>query len=193
VLGAELRPGTQREVTNCQGLMIPIGEQVQTHVADRVIFRLDAGFNSRAVYKDIERKGLFYVTRIRNNSRLNAMAEAYFDGKEGSADTYDYVELMYQARNWDRPRRVVMVVRPRPSELYEDYFFLLTNLDQEMYSGQALAKMYAMRGKAEKHQGEIKELMNQVMLSSTERPKKHYRGQEIIREDVPETAEEQEV
>ncbi len=63
-----------------------------------------------------------------------------------------------------------MVVRPRPVELDEDDFFLLTNLDEEMYSGQELAKMYAMRGKAEKHQGEIKELINQVMLSSTERP-----------------------
>ena len=86
-----------------------------------------------------------------------------------------------------------MVIGPRPKELYEDYFFLLTNLDQEMYTGEELAKMYAMRGKAEKHQGEIKELMNQVMLSSTERPKEHYRGYKIIREQEPETVEEREV
>ena len=86
-----------------------------------------------------------------------------------------------------------MVIRPRPAELYEDYFFLLTNLDAETYSGEVLAKMKAMRGKAEKHQGKIKELINQVMLSSTERPKEHYRGNKIIREQEPETKEEREV
>ncbi len=193
VLGAELRPGTQREATNCQKVMIPIGEQVQKHAADRVIFRLDAGFNSPEVYEDIESAGLFYVTRLKGNNKLKAMAEAYFDGKGCPPNTYGYVELMYQAESWDGPRRVVMVIRPRPAELYEDYFFLLTNLDAETYSGEALAKMYAMRGKAEKHQGEIKELINQVMLSSTERPKEHYRGHKIIREQEPETVEEREV
>ena len=193
VLGAELRPGTQREVNNCQDLMIPIGEQVQEHVADRVIFRLDAGFNSPEVYEEIESAGLFYVTHLKDNNRLKAMAEAHFDGKGCPPNTYGYVELMYQAESWDRPRRVVMVIRPRPDELYEDYFFLLTNLDSETYSGEALAKMYAMRGKAEKHQGEIKALINQVMLSSTERPKEHYRGRKIIREQEPETEEEREV
>ena len=185
--------GTQREATNCQKVMIPIGEQVQKHAADRVIFRLDAGFNSPEVYEDIESAGLFYVTRLKGNNKLKAMAEAYFDGKGCPPNTYGYVELMYQAESWDGPRRVVMVIRPRPAELYEDYFFLLTNLDAETYSGEALAKMYAMRGKAEKHQGEIKELINQVMLSSTERPKEHYRGHKIIREQEPETVEEREV
>ena len=53
--------------------------------------------------------------------------------------------------------------------------------------------MYAMRGKAEKHQGKIKALINQVMLSPTERPKEHYRGHKIIREQEPETKEEGEV
>ena len=86
-----------------------------------------------------------------------------------------------------------MVIRPRPAELYEDYFFLLTNLDAETCSGEVLAKMYAMRGKAEKHQGKIKALINQVMLSPTERPKEHYRGNKIIREQEPETKEEREV
>ena len=193
VLGAELRPGTQREATNCQNVMIPIGEQVQAHAAKRVTCRFDAGFNSPEVYEDLESKGLFYVTRLKDNNRLKAMAEAYFDGKGCPPNTYGYVELMYQAKSWNRPRRVVMIVRPRPVELYEDYFFLLTNLDQEMYTGEELAKMYAMRGKAEKHQGEIKELMSQVMLSSTERPKEHYRGHKIIREQEPETVEETEV
>ncbi len=193
MFGAELRPSTQREVNNCQKMMIPIGEQVQIHAAERVVFRLDAGFNSPVVYEDIGSAGLFYVTRLKDNNRLKAMAEAYFDGKGCPPNTYGYAELMYEAESWDRPRRVVMVIRPRPAELYEDYFFLLTNLDAEIYSGEALAKMYAMRGKAEKHQGKIKPLINQVMLSPTERPKEHYRGNKIIREQEPETKEEREV
>ncbi len=116
------------------------------------------------------------------------MAEAYFEEKGSPPNSYGSVAWMDQAKSWNHPRRVVLVIQPRPNELYEDYFFLLTNLDQEMDTGEELAKMYAMR---ETHQGEIKELINQVMLSSAERPKQPYRGHQIIRE--PETVEEREV
>ena len=100
VFGAELRPSTQREVNNCQKMMIPSDEQVQTHAAERVIFRLDAGFNSPVVYEDIESAGLFYVTRLKDNNRLKAMTEAYFDGKGCPPNTYGYAELMYEAESW---------------------------------------------------------------------------------------------
>ena len=49
VLGAELRPGTQREVTDCEAFIVRIAQAVREHAADRVTVRLDAGFNSGAL------------------------------------------------------------------------------------------------------------------------------------------------
>ncbi len=43
--------GTQREATHCQKVMIPIGEQVQAHAADRVTYRFDAGFHRAEGYE----------------------------------------------------------------------------------------------------------------------------------------------
>ncbi len=40
-------------------------------------------------------------------------------------------ELTYQAESWDRARRVVLVVRERPGELYPDHFWLLTSLSRK--------------------------------------------------------------
>ena len=44
-------------------------------------------------------------------------------------------ELTYQAESWDRARRVVLVVRERPGELYPDHFWLLTSLRKRCWRG----------------------------------------------------------
>ncbi len=45
MLGAELRGGTQNVVKDCYGFIRRIGLALREHVADKVIVRLDAGFN----------------------------------------------------------------------------------------------------------------------------------------------------
>ena len=59
-------------------------------------------------------------------------------------------ELTYQAESWDRARRVVLVVRERPGELYPDHFWLLTSLSRKRYEAQELLAQYR-GGKAEGH------------------------------------------
>ncbi|MCY4224642.1 MAG: hypothetical protein OXF06_07375 [Bacteroidetes bacterium] len=53
------RAGTQRVVTKLLDVIIPIKEQAKEHVTDRVIFRLDAGFNGGMLYENLECNGLF--------------------------------------------------------------------------------------------------------------------------------------
>jgi hypothetical protein len=38
-------------------------------------------------------------------------------------------ELRYQAESWDKPRRVVLVVKERADDAARDRFFLVTSLD----------------------------------------------------------------
>ena len=47
VLGAELRPGTQREVTDCDTFIVRIAQAVREHAADRVHRPLGCGFQQR--------------------------------------------------------------------------------------------------------------------------------------------------
>ena len=87
-------------------------------------------------------------------------------------------ELTYQAESWDRARRVVLVVRERPGELYPDHFWLLTSLSRKRYEAEALLARYRKRGKAEGHMGEFMDVLDPA-LSSASRPKTHYRGKPL--------------
>ena len=87
-------------------------------------------------------------------------------------------ELTYQAESWDRARRVVLVVRERPGELYPDHFWLLTSLSRKRYEARELLAQYRKRGKAEGHMGELMDVLDPA-LSSASRPKTHYRGKPL--------------
>ena len=67
--------------------------------------------------------------------------------------------MRYQADTWEHARRVVLVVVERPGELLLDYFWLITNLRADRYSGARLLGLYRMRGKAEGHMGELMDVL----------------------------------
>lgn len=75
-------------------------------------------------------------------------------------------DLRYQAGSWEDERRVILVVLERPGELFLDSFFLVTNLDEHVWTPRKLLALYRKRGKAEAHMGEVKSTLN-VHLSST--------------------------
>ncbi|MXW15746.1 MAG: IS1380 family transposase [Rhodothermaceae bacterium] len=177
VLGAQLRPGTQREVTDCADFIVSHHDAVKKHAAERVRIRMDAGFNSGALYTRLENEGIHYLMRLKKNSVLERMAAPYLTHR---ALETTYHELRYQAQSWECPRRVIPVVRPRPMELFDRFYFLITNLSPTQSTGQELATTYRRRGKAEMHQGEIK-AVSTWSLSSSPRPKSHYRETPIER------------
>ena len=85
---------------------------------------------------------------------------------------------MYQANTWSRARRVILVIKPRPEEIFDRVHFLVTNLELSDYSGEEIANSYSQRGKAELHQGEMKAACK-FAFSSSSRKKSHYRGREL--------------
>lgn len=178
-LGAKLRPGNVHTADGGMQFALPILRRAREW-AEQVWLRMDAGFPEGTLLDQLEEEEFLYVARINGNPVLKRMAAPYVTQPppEGQVRTH---ELIYQAAKWTRPRRVVLVVLERmreQGELFLDYFFLLTNVSVAVVPAEPLLERYRQRGTAEKDFGEWKQALD-VSLSSSPRPKSHYRGCEV--------------
>lgn len=182
-LAAELRPGNVHTADGALAFVWPIVEWALER-AERVWLRMDAGFPEPELLGTLEDAGVRYVARLRSNRTLQRLAAPYLEGVNDPALAGDGVgvqELSYRAGSWECARRVVLVLVEREDEqgeLFSDHFFLLTNVPAEEVDGIALLKHYRQRGTAEKDFGEWKNVLG-LSLSSTPRPKAHYRDHRI--------------
>ena len=148
---------------------------------------MDAGFASGGTFDTFEELNIDFLARIRNNPVLNRMAEPHLERPgDLAADEVRTVfhEATYRAANWSRARRVVLVVIHRHRELFPRHFWLITSLSRQAFDAEALLKRYRVRGKAENTFGELKTGLN-PQLSSSARPKSHFRGRPLERETEP--------
>ena len=84
----------------------------QAWPAVRIIFRGDSGFCRWKLLRWCERHGVDYIVGLAKNERLNALTAAH--RREAAAEVAEtgekvrrFTELVYGARPWDRPRRVI--------------------------------------------------------------------------------------
>ena len=70
-------------------------------------------------------------------------------------------------------------------ELYPKHFWLLTSLSRKRCETSELLEKYRKQEKAEGHMGELMDVLDPA-LSSSRRPKTHYRGKPLPRERKPE-------
>ena len=180
VLAAILRQGNKHEVTDCAGFVVSVEQIACTYLADMVCLRMDAGFNSGELYDDLEKAGVNYFMRLRKNKRLVALTERYIEDRRSEDTWYDDIE--YGADSWGCVRRVIVVVKPLPGKLINKLYYLVTNLPKETHPAEELAPMYPRRGNAERYQGEMHAACP-LLLSSSPRPKSHYRNNPIERDD----------
>ncbi len=178
-LSAKLRPGNVHTADGGLQFALPILRRARNW-AEQVWLRIDAGFPERKMLDRLEEEGFLYVARLNGNPVLKRMAAPYVTEPppEGQVRTH---ELIYRAAKWARPRRVVLVVLERTKEqgeLFLDYFFLLTNVSVAEVPADELLERYRKRGTAEKDFGDWKQALD-VSLSSSPRPKDHYRGREV--------------
>ncbi|HEU4323695.1 MAG TPA: IS1380 family transposase [Roseiflexaceae bacterium] len=178
-LSAKLRPGNVHTADGGMEFALPILRRAKRW-AEQVWLRMDAGFPESTLLDTLEEEDFLYVARLNGNAVLKRMAAPYVTQPppDGQVRTH---ELVYQAAKWTRPRRVVLVVLERmkeQGELFLDHFFLLTNVSVAEVPAEALLGRYRKRGTAEKDFGEWKQALD-VSLSSSPRPKSHYRGREL--------------
>lgn len=178
-LGARLRPGNVHTADGGLEFALPILRRAREW-AEQVWLRADAGFPESKLLDRLEEEGFLYVARLNGNAVLKRMAAPYITQPppEGEVRTH---ELIYQAAKWTRPRRVVLVVLERmkeQGELFLEHFFLLTNASVATVPASALLERYRKRGATEKDFGEWSQTLA-VSLSSSPRPKDHYRGRQV--------------
>lgn len=178
MLDARLRAGNVGTAEGALDVILDVVDRAKACLCDVAMVRIDAGFPSAGLLAGLEARKIDYVSRLRDNAVLDRLAEPCMKRPPGRRPLKPRMwlyELDYQAGSWDRSRRVILVVKERESDLLLDRFFLVTSLTLKQISRQDVLGHYRERGKAEGHMGELKDVLAPA-LSSTNRPKSHWRG-----------------
>ena len=181
LLDVQLREGTAHTAAGGIDFLLPLLDDVERELCQVAAVRIDAGFPEENILSSLEGRGTPYVARVKNNAVLNRMAEPFLKrpvGRPPKEPRIWFYEQSYQAKSWSRPRRVVLVTLERPGQLFLDHFWLITNWSPAQMDGPALLEMYRRRGTAEGHMGELMDVLRPA-LSSSPRPKSHYRGNKV--------------
>ena len=178
MLDARLRPGNVGTADGALDVILDVVDRAQAaDLCNVAMIRMDAGFPSAGLLAGLDARGIDYVARLRANPVLDRMAAPYMKRPRGRRPDKPRIwthAFQYQADSWDKPRRVVLVVKERPDDLLLDRFFLVTSLTLRQMSHNLVLEHYRERGKAEGHMGELKDVLAPA-LSSANRPKTHVR------------------
>jgi hypothetical protein len=178
MLDARLRPGNVGTAEGALDVILDVVDRAQASLCEVAMVRIDAGFPSAGLLAGLEARKIDYVARLRANPALDRLAAPHMKRPPGRRPAEPRMwlhALRYQAESWDRSRRVVLVVKEREDDLLLDRFFLVTSLGPEEMSRREVLDHYRERGTAEGHMGELKDVLA-PSLSSTNRPKSHWRG-----------------
>jgi hypothetical protein len=151
--------------------------QIAPQLAHQFDLRLDAGFTSGRVLDYLTRRNVRFVGRLKANPVLDALAAPHLYRPPGRPprEGYQYVVELgpYRAESWAFAQRLILVVVDRPDPksgqlfLEPDYFFLVTNYQEEQLDGDACLEHYRKRGTFEDRLGEFNQAIS-TPLSSPE-------------------------
>jgi hypothetical protein len=119
-------------------------------------FRGDAAFANPALYRVLEKEGYRYVIRLKANAVLEREIEHLLTrpvGRPSHRPKVFYHSFQYQAKSWQRSRRVVAKVEWHAGELFPRVGFIVTNLNQrsknvvKFYNGRGTAEQWIKEGK----------------------------------------------
>jgi hypothetical protein len=184
LLDLRLRKGNAHTADGSLDFILDLLDHMEKEICQVASVRIDAGFPSADLLRGLQEREVAFVARLRKNSRLEKEADQRLRGYDVPQEL-QFHELSYQAKSWDAPQRVVLVVKPPPSgELFAERFFLLTSWTAEQMCPEDLLDLYRQRGTAEGYFGELKSTLAPT-LSSTRRTKRHYRGEVPVNRSEP--------
>ena len=160
----ELRPGNVHSADNWEAVLKPVVARYKGK-ASRISFRGDAAFAMPSMYEFLESEGIDYAIRLPANQILqNEIAHLLKRpaGRPPHSVQRLYSTFRYQARSWDKPRRVVAKVEWHPGELFPRVGFIVTNL---LRRSKNVVAFYNQRGTAEQHIKEGKNAIKWTRLS----------------------------
>ena len=180
LLDLQLRQGSAHTAEGGLAFIEGLLDRAEEKLCQVASVRMDAGFPEEELLAALEKRGTPYAARIKNNKVLDRMAEPFLKrpaGRRPAAPRTWLHEQQYRAGSWSQDRRVVLVVLEREDDLYLHHFWIITSWTAAEMSAEALLDLYRDRGTAEGHFGELMDVLNPA-LSSSPRPKSHYRGRE---------------
>ena len=159
-----LRPGHVHSAEGWHELLEPLVASYRGR-AGRRYFRADAAFASPEVYEYPETEGSFYAVRLPGNQVLQRRISHLLSrpvGRPPKSVRRYYYGFDYQARSWERERRVGAKIEWHPDKLSPRFGFVVTNLNR---SAARLTAFYNQRGKAEQWIKEGKHAIKRTGLS----------------------------
>jgi len=127
-----LRPGNVHSADGWRDVLAPVVARYRSKV-QHLYFRADAGFANPDVYEFLEANRIKYAIRLPANrilqDRIGYLLTRPVGRPPHEVRRY-YASFSYQARSWDRRRRVIAKVEWHPGELYPRVGFIVTNLSR---------------------------------------------------------------
>ena len=162
--GAMLRPGNVHSAHDWRDVLEPILARYE-RTGVRRYFRADAAFAKPEVYEYLEERRVLYAIRLPSNEVLQSEIAPLLRrpvGRPPKKPIIWYDDFWYQARSWDRPRRVVAKVEWHQGELFPRVGFIVTNLGG---GAKPVVDFYNRRGTAEQWIKEGKHAVRWTRLS----------------------------
>ncbi len=119
-------------------------------------FRGDAAFAAPKLMKLLEAEGYWYAIRLKANAVLERHIAHLLKrpvGRPSKRPKVFYHSFRYQAKSWDRARRVVAKIEWHAGELFPRVGFVVTNLRRppkrviKFYNGRGTAEQWIKEGK----------------------------------------------
>jgi hypothetical protein len=152
---AMLRRGNNASAKFWRRVLLPVIERYR-HLDIAKFFRGDAAFANPALYRLLEKEGYRYAIRLKANAVLEREIEHLLTrpvGRPSHKPKVFYHRFQYQAKSWQRARRVVAKIEWHQGELFPRVGFIVTNLNKQsknvvkFYNGRGTAEQWIKEGK----------------------------------------------
>ncbi|QDT91549.1 Transposase DDE domain protein [Gimesia algae] len=149
------RRGNKASAKYWRKVLLPVIERYR-HLDIPKFFRGDAAFAIPALYRVLEKAGYRYVVRLKANAVLEREISHLLTrpvGRPSHKPQVFFHRFQYQAKSWQRSRRVVAKVEWHAGELFPRVGFIVTNLNRhsknvvKFYNGRGTAEQWIKEGK----------------------------------------------
>jgi hypothetical protein len=161
---AMLRRGNQHSAKFWRRVLLPVIERYRQCDIPK-FFRGDAAFALPKLMTLLEKESYRYVIRIKANAVLEREIEHLLQrpvGRPSRKPKVFYLSFQYQAKSWQRARRVVAKIEWHRGELFPRVGFVVTNL---AWRSKRVVRFYNGRGTAEQWIKEGKNAVKWTKLS----------------------------
>jgi len=150
-----LRRGNKASAKYWRRVLLPVIQRYRGCNIPK-FFRGDAAFAIPALYRLLEEEDYQYAIRIKSNAVLEREIEHLLTrpvGRPSHKPKVFYHSFQYQAKSWQRSRRVVAKVEWHAGELFPRVGFIVTNLTKQsknvvkFYNGRGTAEQWIKEGK----------------------------------------------